>query len=82
MAGAAGTSSMRAEDCKGWLRGVEQEEDPKTAEGNEGAGGNWRLFVQLVQTIWMTGKIPCQLCWIIVVLLPKEDNGYLSLIHI
>ena len=37
---------------------------------------NWRLFVRLVQTIWRTGEIPRQLCWIIVVLLPKKDGGY------
>ena len=44
---------MRAEDIKEWLPGVINEEE----EGTEGAGDKWRLFVSLMQKMWMTGDI-------------------------
>ena len=49
---AEGASNMRGEDIKGWLRGIEKEEwdDNVHAEAED----SWRLFVQLVQTIWTT----------------------------
>ncbi len=72
---AAGASGMRAEHVKEWLDGVQQEEDPK-GHGVDEAGDNWRLFVQLVQAAWADGTIPCQLLWIIVVLIPKGGRDY------
>ena len=63
---------MRAEDIKGWLHGIVEEEE----EDTEGAGDNWRLFVTLIQTIWQTGEIPQQMLWIIIVLLPKGGGDY------
>jgi hypothetical protein len=71
----AGASGMRAEVVKEWLFGVLDEEDPETPE-NETGGDNWRLFVQLVQAIWTHGSIPCQLLWIIVVLIPKGGGDF------
>ena len=56
------TSFMCAEDIKGWLWGIEQEEDSKMAESNRGARGNWCLFIKLVQAVWDMGEIPWQLC--------------------
>ena len=53
---------MCAEDIKGWLWGIEQEEDSKMAESNRGARGNWCLFIKLVQAVWDMGEIPWQLC--------------------
>ncbi len=72
---AAGASGMRAKHVKEWLRGMQREEDPE-GHGVNGAGDNWRLFVQLVQAAWAHGTIPCQLLWIIVVLIPKGGGDY------
>ncbi len=67
---AAGASGMRAEHIKEWLHGVQWEEDPE-GHGIDGAGDNCSLFVQLVQAAWAHNTIPCQLLWIIVVLILK-----------
>jgi hypothetical protein len=72
---AAGASGMRAEHVKEWLNGMQREEDPE-GHGVDGAGDNWRLFVRLVQAAWTHGIIPCQLLWIIVVLIPKGGGDY------
>ena len=66
---------MRAEDLKSWLAGVEAEEEQGEEGGMEGAGDTWRLFVELVQSVWETGEIPRQLRYIIVVLIPKGNSG-------
>ncbi|KAL7541335.1 hypothetical protein ACHAWF_006905 [Thalassiosira exigua] len=66
---------MRAEDLKEWLRGIEKEEDPEK-EDREGAGDRWRLFVRLIRAIWVQGRIPRQLLWVVVVLLPKGGGDY------
>jgi hypothetical protein len=72
---AAGASGMRTEHVKEWLNGMQWEEDLE-GHGVNGAGDNWRLFVQLVQETWTHGTIPCQLLWIIVVLIPKGGGDY------
>jgi hypothetical protein len=72
---AAGASGMRTKHVKEWLHGVQWEEDPE-GHGVNGAGDNWRLFVQLVQAAWAHGTIPHQLLWIIVVLILKGGGGY------
>ncbi len=48
------------------------DEDPN----NVGEGDNWRLLVGLIQAIWTQGKIPQQLAWEFVVLLPKGGGDY------
>ena len=63
---------MRAEDIKGWLRGMNEEE--KT--GKAGAGDMWQKFVLLVQTIWECGEIPPQMTWLIVVLFVKGGRRF------
>jgi hypothetical protein len=72
---AAGASGMRAKHVKEWLHGMQREEDPE-GHGIDGAGDNWHLFVQLVQAAWAHGTIPCQLLWIIVVLIPKGGRDH------
>jgi hypothetical protein len=72
---AAGASGMRAEHVKKWLHDVQQEEDLE-GQGAEDAGDRWRLFVRLVQAAWTHGEIPCQLLWIIIVLIPKGGGDY------
>jgi hypothetical protein len=71
-----GALKMCAVDIKRWLRGITLEEDLKKGPNNMGEGHNWRLLVGLIQVIWMQGKIPQQLTWVIVVLLPKGDEDY------
>jgi hypothetical protein len=75
--GSAGSASgMRAEDVKAWLRGIKLEEDPEVGPANIGAGDNWCRFTLLVQAIWDHGKIPPQLLWVIIVLIPKGGGDY------
>jgi hypothetical protein len=76
---AAGASRMRAEQAKEWLRGIHQEDNPERLGGGPGDGDHWCLFVQLVQAAWTHGKIPCQLLWIIVALIPKGGGEYHSI---
>ncbi len=71
-----GASKMHAEDIKRWLHGITLEEDPKKGPDNVGEGNNWRLLVGLIQVIWMQCKIPQQLTWVNVVLLPKGGRDY------
>ena len=73
-----GGLGMRAEDMKAWLVGTEREEKARRdgVEGHEGAEDTWRLFVRLIQHVWDTGEIPRQMFLTIVVLLPKEGDGY------
>jgi hypothetical protein len=73
---ADGASGMRAEDVKAWLHGIKLEEDPEVGPANIGAGGNWCRFTLLVQAIWDHGKIPPQLLWVIIVLIPKGEGDY------
>ena len=35
----------------------------------------WRIFVELIQTIWEHGEIPEQMSWMVVVLLPKGGGN-------
>jgi hypothetical protein len=72
---AAGAPGMHAKHVKKWFHDVRREEDPG-GQGAEDAGDRWRLFVWLVQAAWTHGKIPRQLLWIIIVLLPKGGGGY------
>ena len=51
------------------------EEDPELSS-TDGAGDNWRLFVQLIQSIWSKGEVPRQIHWVLVVLIPKGGGGY------
>ena len=75
-----GASFIRAEDMKGWLRGVEREEDPDEEKAKaaqlRGDGRLWRLFVKLMQAIWVRGEIPQQMLWVIVVLIPKGGGDF------
>ncbi len=72
---ATGASRMRTKHVKDWLRGVHQEEDAK-GQGSPDNGDNWQLFAHLVQATWNYGIVPCQLLWIIAVLIPKGGGDY------
>jgi hypothetical protein len=62
---------MHAEDVKAWLHGITHKEDPEVGPANKGAGDNWCMLLKLVEAVWDHSKIPPQLLWIIVVLIPK-----------
>jgi hypothetical protein len=67
---------MRAKHVEEWLWGIHQEKDPKWLGGGPVNGNHWHLFIQLVQAAWIHDKIPRQLLWIIVVLIPKGGGDY------
>jgi hypothetical protein len=71
-----GASGIRAEHIKAWLRGVKKEEDPETAASHVGAGKTWHEFVHFCTSVWNTGAIPQQMCWVITVLNPKGGGEY------
>ncbi len=73
---AGGASEMRAEHVKEWFWGIKREEDPAGQGGVPSNGDNWRLFAQLIQAAMTNGIVPCQLLWIIVVLIPKGGSDY------
>ena len=70
---AGGVSRIRAEDVKGRLQDMEQEEADE--EGCDNTGDTWRLVGRLMQHIWETGNIPQQMMLTIVVLIPKGNSG-------
>jgi hypothetical protein len=67
-----GALGIRAEHIKAWLRGAKKEEDPETAASHVGAGKTWHKFVCLCSSIWNTGAIPQQMCWVII---PEGGGG-------
>jgi hypothetical protein len=75
---AAGASRMHTEHVKDWLWGVCREEDAK-GQGAPSNGDNWQLFAHMVQATWTYSIVPCQLLWIIVILIPKGGGDYLSI---
>ena len=72
---------MRAEHLKGWLDKIMHEEKAaREKPGREGAdpglGRKWRIFLELIQTIWDLGEIPEQMSWMVIVLLPKDGGDF------
>ena len=74
-----GTSGIRAEHIEAWLRGAKKEEDPETAVSHVGAGKTWHEFVHLCTSVWNTGAIPQQMCWVITVLILKGGGSIVAL---
>ncbi len=75
---AAGATGMQAKHLKGWLDAIQRKE--KTAEKNPGRestlGEKWRIFIELIRTIWDRGEIPEQMSWMVIVLLPKGGGDF------
>ena len=69
---AGGPSGIQAEHLKEFLKGMVTEEKEEV----EGAGDNWRMVVNLVQSIWAEGHVPQQMLWMTVVLIPKGGGNY------
>ena len=78
---AGGATGMKAKHLKGWLEEVQHEEkaareNPGRVEADLGLGRKWRIFVEMIQTIWELGEIPEQMGWMVVVLLPKGGGDF------
>jgi len=71
-----GVSGIRAEHIKAWLRGAKKEEDPANGANHNGAGKSWREFVEICTSVWVTGNVPQQLCWVVTVLIPKGGDRF------
>jgi hypothetical protein len=80
---ARGASGMQAKHVKAWLTDIRHEEkvawdNPGMIADAEGGGlsKKWRVFVQMIQTIWDQEEIPMQMSWMVVVLLPKGGGNF------
>jgi hypothetical protein len=71
-----GALGIKAEHIKAWLRGAKKEEDPETATSHVGAGEMWHKLFHLCSSIWNTGAISQQMCWVITVLILKGAGEY------
>jgi hypothetical protein len=78
---AADATGIRAKHIKAWLGDIWHEE--KAARENPGKTANmgelkskWRIFVQMIQTIWDQGEIPMHMSWMVIVLLPKGGGDF------
>ncbi len=78
---AAGATRMRPEHVKAWLGDIlhkekaARENPGKTANKGE-LGNKWRIFVQMIQTIWYREEIPLQMIWMVTLLLPKGGGDF------
>ena len=70
-----GASGIRAEHIKAWLHGAKLAEDPEKVINYVGEGKTWDEFVELCSSIWATGTIPQQMCWVVTVLIPKGGGS-------
>jgi hypothetical protein len=66
-----GALAIRKEHIKAWLRRAKKEEDPETAGKISGDGKTWQKFACLCTSVWRKGTIPQQMCWVIIILIPK-----------
>jgi hypothetical protein len=58
---------VQREDC--WGESWQDSKHGRTWE-------KWRIFVQLIQTIWDRGEILMQMSWMVVVLQPKGGGDF------
>ena len=63
-----GPSKIRAEHLKEWVEEATWEKDPYQ--------GNWNRVVDLIQTCFRERRVPTQMSWSTVVLLPKGNGDY------
>ena len=81
---AGGATGMKAKHLKGWRDKVHHEEkadreNPGRVGADPGLGRKWRIFVELIQTIWEHGEILDQMSWMVVVLLTKGGGDFLGI---
>ena len=65
---AGGTSVMRADDLKGWLREASRENNPVRRQ--------WKLLVRLINRMLKDGVVPEEVTWVTMVFLPNGRWGY------
>jgi hypothetical protein len=70
-----GALGIRAEHIKAWLCGAKKAEDPENGNNHVGEGKMWAEFVKLCSSVWATGTIPQQMCWVVTVLIPKGGGS-------
>ncbi len=75
---APGATGMKAKHLKEWLDAIQRKE--KAVEEDPGheltLGDKWRVFIELIRTIWDWGEIPEQMSLIVIVLLPKGGGDF------
>ena len=69
-------SKMMMEDLEIWPKGMENKvkAQKKDKEGYDGTGDTCHMLLKLMQNIWNTGEILCQLLLTIVVLVLKGNT--------
>jgi hypothetical protein len=75
---ATGATGMKAKHLKGWLDAIQRKE--KAAKEDPGCkstlSDKWRVFIELIRTIWDWGEIPEQMSWMVIVLLPNSGGDF------
>ena len=51
-------------------------ENRESPMGDWNAVKKWEAFVALIQAIWRTRKVPQQMTWIVLVILPKGNGDF------
>jgi hypothetical protein len=72
----ADAGARRGSKRKAWLCRAKKEEDPEKGANHIGAGKSWREFAKICTSVWATGTIPQQMCWVVTVLIPKGGGEY------
>jgi hypothetical protein len=72
-----GALGICAEHIKAWLHGAKKAEDPENGINHVREGKTWDEFIELCLSVWATGTIPQQMCWVVTVL-PKRRRGVLG----
>ena len=78
---AGGATGMKTEHLKLRLDKIQYEEkavreNPGREGADPGLGHKWRIFIELIQTIWERGEILEQMSGVGVVLLPKGGSNF------
>ncbi len=70
-----GASGICADHIKAWFRRAKKAEVPENGANHVGAGKTWDKFVKLCSSVWVTGTLPQQMCWVVMVLILKGGGG-------
>jgi hypothetical protein len=70
-----GALAIRKEHIKAWLHREKKEEDPESEGKISGNGKTWQNFVCLCTSVSRKRTIPQQMCWVIIILIPKGGGN-------
>ena len=59
------------EDLKGWRKEAKREKDPERIR--------WDPVVRIVKVVFRDGKVPEEIAWAMMVLLPKGNGEYMGI---